>query len=505
MSDDSIDPTSTLSQSKYEMVVGLEVHSQLLTKTKMFCRCENRFGAEPNTLTCPVCLGYPGVLPVMNERALRLGIRLGLALGCSIHRKSFFDRKHYFYPDLPKGYQISQFDHPLLTGGSISLLGPDAGKTIRIHRIHMEEDAGKNLHAGLADSSHVDLNRAGVPLLEIVSEPDIRSPSEAVSYLKQLRLILRASGVSDGNMEEGSFRCDANVSLRLRGESRFGVKVEVKNMNSFRFVQKALVYEFSRQSELLDRGERIRSETRLFDTGNGRTLPMRSKEEALDYRFFPEPDIPMVFFPEEWIDEERKNLPELPEEKAIRLARELGIDPSDARTLVFEEELVVFFEEALSHFEPMSKVRGFELSKGRSRLLHFVLSEVLREWNRRGDAALSSGGAAQGLAHILAGVMDESLSLNQAKEVYLLSLDLEQHPSEVIKEKGFAQVSGEGALSAWIDEMISENPKEVSDFCSGKDRLLGFLVGQVMKKSAGKANPQKVNELIRQKLMPSST
>ncbi len=484
--------------SRYEMVVGLEVHSQLLTRTKMFCRCENRFGAPPNSLTCPVCLGYPGVLPVMNERALRLGVRLGLALGCSIHRKSLFDRKHYFYPDLPKGYQISQFEHPLLTGGSIIVPTPTGDKEIRLHRIHMEEDAGKNLHAGIAEASHVDLNRAGVPLLEIVSEPDIRTPSEAVSYLKKLRQILRASGVSDGNMEEGSFRCDANVSLRIKGDSRFGVKVEVKNMNSFRFVQKALVYEFERQSDLLDRGERIRSETRLFDTANGRTLPMRSKEEALDYRFFPEPDLPPVIFPESLIEEERANLPELPAEKALRLARELGILEQDARTLVEEEELAVFFEESLARFEEAARTHSLDREKGRLRLLNFVLSEVMREWNRRGEAAFSTGG--EGLAHIMKQVMEESLSLNQAKEVYLLSIDLGKHPSVVIAEKGFTQVSGEGALTGWIDDVIRENPREVADFCGGKDRLLGFLVGQVMKKSGGQANPQKVNELIRQKL-----
>lgn len=484
----------------FEMVVGLEVHSQLLTRTKLFCGCENRFGAPPNSLTCPVCLGHPGVLPVLNEAAVKLGIRLGLALGCTIHRRSVFDRKHYFYPDLPKGYQISQYTYPLLTGGIIPVRSEEGVREVRLHRIHMEEDAGKNLHAGIRDASHVDLNRAGVPLLEIVSEPDIRTPDEAVDYLKKLRQILRSTGVSDGNMEEGSFRCDANVSLRPKGSSTFGTKVEIKNMNSFRFVHKALVFEAERQAELLERGERVLSETRLFDSHTGRTLPMRSKEEALDYRYFPEPDLPALILDPEWIDKERASLPELPQQRILRISGEFGISETEAEILVFEEELARYLDEAREALRGHAQKGGWPLDKGVARLVNFLFSEILREWNRRGIEALSESLSSEEIAHLLALVTEERLSLNQAKEVYALAAETGKTPRAVIAERNLSQESGEETIGRWIAEVIAENPTEVQSYREGKDRLFGFLVGQVMKKSEGKANPQKVNLLLKEAL-----
>ena len=486
--------------AEYEMVVGLEVHSQLLTRTKLFCRCENRFGAPPNALTCPVCLGHPGVLPLLNEEAVRLGIRLGLAMGCSIHQRSVFDRKHYFYPDLPKGYQISQFTYPLLTGGGLTVRSREGTREIRIHRIHLEEDAGKNMHAGIRDASHVDLNRSGVPLLEIVSEPDIRTPEEAVDYLKKLRQILRATGVSDGNMEEGSFRCDANVSLRPGGSSVFGTKVEIKNMNSFRFVHKALLFECERQAQLLDRGERVVSETRLFDSSTGRTLPMRSKEEALDYRYFPEPDLPPVVLDPKWIEEERSRLPELPHERVARLSGEFGIREEDAEVLVLEEDLSRYLEEAREALHEYAGKGGWPVEQGTPRLVNFLLSEVLREWNRKGSAILTGSLAAREISYLVALVVEERLSLNQAKDVYAVCIESLRTPREVVAEKNLSQESGEDALGRWIDDVVRENPGEVQSYREGKERLFGFLVGQVMKKSGGKANPQKVNRLLKEAL-----
>ncbi len=482
---------------EFEMVVGLEVHTQLLTRSKLFCRCENRFGAPPNTLVCPVCLGHPGVLPVLNEEAVRLGIRLGLALGCTVHTRSVFDRKHYFYPDLPKGYQISQFTHPLLTGGSLSVRSGEGVREIRLHRIHMEEDAGKNLHAGIRDASHVDLNRAGVPLLEIVSEPDIRTPEEAVDYLKKLRQILRAIGISDGNMEEGSFRCDANVSLRRKGTSAFGTKVEIKNMNSFRFVQKALLHECDRQSALLARGERVVSETRLFDSSTGKTLSMRSKEEALDYRYFPEPDLPPLVLDPNWIAEERANLPELPQERVFKLSEELGIREEDAEALLLEEDLSRYFEEAREVVVRYAKEGGWPVELGTGRLVNFILSEVLREWNRKGARILSGELCPEEIAYLVAQVVEERISLNQAKEVYAMAVESLRSPKSVIKEHNLSQESGEEKLGEWIREVLAENPAEVQSYREGKERVFGFLVGQVMKKSGGKANPQKANLLLK--------
>lgn len=484
----------------WEIVVGLEVHTQLLTRTKLFCRCENRFGAPPNTLTCPVCLGHPGVLPVLNGLAVRLGIRAGLAAGCTVSPVSSFERKHYFYPDLPKGYQISQYARPLLTGGHLRVDSGTGTRLIRIHRMHLEEDAGKNLHAGIPDCSHVDLNRAGVPLLEIVSEPDIRSPDEAVDYLKRLRQILRACRVSDGNMEEGSFRCDINLSIRKAGTLPFGTRVEIKNVNSFRFVHKAMMHEVERQVELVESGGRVRQETRLFDPVSGRTKPMRSKEEALDYRYFPEPDLPLLVVDPDWIAEESRNLPELPAHRVSRYCSEFGLRPADAESIVGEEALGPYFEEGIARLRDNPSTGGAQFEKARDRWVSFVLSEVLRELNRRGPEVLTGlSGPEQGAA-LMARVLDGDLSFTQAKEVYARALEEGQNPLDLVRELGVSQLSGEEALAGLVDAVLLENPREVEAFRGGKDRLFGFFVGQVMKKSGGTAHPEKVNDILRTKL-----
>ncbi|MCL4486382.1 MAG: Asp-tRNA(Asn)/Glu-tRNA(Gln) amidotransferase subunit GatB [Nitrospirae bacterium] len=483
----------------WEVVVGLEVHTQLLTKTKLFCRCENRFGAPPNTLVCPVCLGHPGTLPVLNGEAVRLGVRAGLAAGCRVSPVSTFERKHYFYPDLPKGYQISQYAQPLLTGGGLRIRTETGERTIRIHRMHLEEDAGKNLHAGLPDRSHVDLNRAGVPLLEIVSEPDIRSPDEAVDYLKRLRQLLRATKVSDGNMEEGSFRCDVNLSIRRAGAKDFGTRVEIKNVNSFRFVHKAMVYEIERQIEAVESGEKILQETRLFDPVSGRTKSMRSKEEALDYRYFPEPDLPLLVLEPSLVEEERGALPELPEQRMERFCEEIGLARADAEILVAEEAIALYFEEGLQRFRTtIPEKEG--LRKARERWTSFVVSEVLREFNRRGEEVLSGPTAVTQTVDLIERVLAGSLSFSQAKEVYSRAVEERKTPVLLVEELGLSQVSGEGELLALVEAVLSENPSEVAAYRGGKDRLFGFFVGAVMKKSRGKANPEKVNDLLRDKL-----
>ena len=480
----------------YEVVVGLEVHTQLLTKTKMFCRCDNRFGAPPNTLVCPVCLAHPGSLPVLNGQAVRLGIRAGLAAGCTVNPVSVFERKHYFYPDLPKGYQISQYAHPLLSGGSLRVRTSAGDRSIRIHRMHLEEDAGKNLHAGIPDKSHVDLNRAGVPLLEIVSEPDIRSPDEAVDYLKRLRQLLRATRVSDGNMEEGSFRCDINLSVRRPG-APFGTRVEIKNVNSFRFVHKAMLHEIDRQIDAIEAGETIRQETRLFDPSSGTTKPMRSKEEALDYRYFPDPDLPPLVVDNAMVEEERQTMPELPERRVLRLVETLGLSVADAETIVGEEALAAYFEEGVALLETIPATRG---GKGRDRWVSFVLSEVLRELNRRGEGVLTGPTATATTIPLIGKVVSGDLSFSQAKEVYQKAVEEGLDPLEIVSRSNLAQISGEGELLALVEAVLAENPAEVEAYRKGKDRLFAFFVGGVMKKSRGKANPEKVGEILREKL-----
>nr|EES53580.1 MAG: glutamyl-tRNA(Gln) amidotransferase, B subunit [Leptospirillum ferrodiazotrophum] len=480
----------------YEIVVGLEVHTQLLTKSKMFCRCENRFGAPPNTLVCPVCLAHPGSLPVLNAQAVRLGVRAGLAAGCTVNPVSVFERKHYFYPDLPKGYQISQYAHPLLSGGSLRVRTGAGERFIRIHRMHLEEDAGKNLHAGIPDKSHVDLNRAGVPLLEIVSEPDIRSPDEAVDYLKRLRQLLRATRVSDGNMEEGSFRCDINLSVRRPG-APYGTRVEIKNVNSFRFVHKAMLFEIDRQIDAIEAGEPIRQETRLFDPASGTTKPMRSKEEALDYRYFPDPDLPPLRVDMAMVEEERLAMPELPERRVARFVETMGLTLSDAETIVGEEALAAYFEEGVSLLHDHPATKG---EKGRDRWISFVLSEVLREFNLRGEEVLGGATAPSATVPLIGKVLSGDLSFSQAKEVYHTAVEEKVDPLEIVSRQNLAQISGEGELVALVEAVLAENPVEVESYRKGKDRLFAFFVGGVMKKSRGKANPEKVGEILRAKL-----
>ncbi len=468
---------------KYEAVIGLEIHAQLLTQSKMFCGCSTKFGAAPNTQTCPVCTGMPGVLPVINERAVEMAIRAGLATHCRISPYSRFARKNYFYPDLPKGYQISQYELPLCEQGSMEVGVNGEQKRIGITRIHMEEDAGKNLHEGITGASHVDLNRAGVPLLEIVSEPDIRSAEEAVAYLKKFRDILVYLEVCDGNMEEGSLRCDANVSLRPVGQKELGTKTELKNINSFRFVQKALEYEIARQMKILEEGGRIVQETRLWDSEKDVTVSMRSKEEAHDYRYFPEPDLVPLEVPVEWVEKIRKALPELPQAKRERFVREYGIPEYDAEVLTAEKQIADYFETCTKSY------------KNYKNLSNWILTELLRE--------LKSDGRQVGPEHLikLLVLMDQgTINRNTGKKVFEEMCRTGKSPEEIIQEQGLSQVSDDQAIEQLIDDVLVANPNELMAYRQGKEKLFGFFVGQVMKQSGGKANPGKVNELLKRKL-----
>lgn len=473
-------------EKAYEAVIGLEVHAQLLTRSKMFCGCSTRFGAPPNTQTCPVCTGMPGVLPVINRRAVEMAVRTGLAADGRISPYSRFARKNYFYPDLPKGYQISQYEQPLCEGGHLDVALDGAKRRIGIHRIHLEEDAGKNLHEGISGASHVDLNRAGVPLLEIVSEPDIRSPEEAVAYLKHLRSILIYLGVCDGNMEEGSLRCDANVSLRLKGEDALGTKTEIKNVNSFRFVQKALEYEIARQAQVLEAGGRIRQETRLWDPAKGATAVMRSKEEAHDYRYFPEPDLVPLQVPSEWIEEIRRHLPELAEAKRNRFAREYGLPAYDAEILTSEKRIADYFEGCAARY------------KNYKALSNWVLSESLREVKAGEPSPLEV--SVEHLVELLQLMDGGEVNRNTAKKVFEEMTRTGRSAREIVKAKGLVQVSDEGAIVELIDQILQAHPEELEAYRQGKEKLFGFFVGQVMKRSKGKANPAKVNELLKKKL-----
>ena len=479
---------ATTVQNKYEAVIGLEVHAQLLTKSKIFCGCSTKFGASPNTQTCPVCLGLPGVLPVLNREVVNFAIMMAHATHCRIEPHCRFARKNYFYPDLPKGYQISQYEQPLATGGHVEIDRDGGTKRINLTRIHMEEDAGKSIHEGSEDTSLVDLNRAGVPLIEIVSEPDMRLPEEAVEYLKILREIVRYLDICDGNMEEGSFRCDANVSVRRVGETRLGTKAEVKNMNSFRFVQKALEYEIRRQVDLLESGGKVVQETRLWDTDKGITVSMRSKEEAHDYRYFPEPDLVPVEVSKEWQEEIRKRLPELPDEKRDRFIREYDIPAYDAHVLTASRSLAGFFEECIREYHKPKVISNW------------IMGDLLRELKISGvDVDKSLLRPAQ-LSRMIQ-MMDEGIISGKiAKTVFEEMYKSGKDPDVIVKEKGLVQITDEGEIEGYVERVIVENPKEVEGYKGGKDRLLGFFVGQVMKLSGGKANPAVVNEMLKKKL-----
>ncbi len=480
-----------MARADYEAVIGLEVHVQLLTATKMFCRCPNRFGAPPNTLVCPVCLGYPGTLPVPNRHAVDLAARLALALGCEVRNTSVFARKSYFYPDLPKGYQISQYDRPLAEDGLLPLSQHD--KAVRIERLHLEEDAGKLLHeapggGALPGQSLVDFNRCGVPLVEIVSRPDMASAAEAQDYLQTLHQLLLYTETSDGNMEEGSLRCDANVSVRLRGETKLGTKAEVKNVNSFRNVARAIEHEIERQVAVLEAGGRVAQETRSFDADTGTTRLMRSKEEAHDYLYFPEPDLPPLVVAPERIAAVRAALPELPWRRRARFVSQYGLPAADAQVLAGSRELADYYEEAVAALPGNSKG-----------IANWVQGEVLRDVKER-KVDLSRTIAPGRLAALVGLVGSGEISNSAAKEVFAAVASTGEDPAAAVERLGLAQVSDASRIERWIEEVVEQNPTQVAQYRAGKVQIVGFLVGQVMKRSGGRAEPKSVQQLLRRAL-----
>lgn len=465
----------------YEPVIGLEVHCQLLTDEKLFCGCPARFGAEVNAHTCPICLGMPGVLPVLNPQAVDFALRAGLALGCRVNLRSRFARKHYFYPDLPKGYQITQYELPILEHGALTFDVDGEPRTAGIRRIHLEEDAGKSTHAETG-STLVDLNRAGVPLIEIVSEPDLRSVDEAVAYLKTLHAIVRYLGICDGNMEEGSFRCDANVSVRPVGARRFGTRTEIKNMNTFKGVHRAIAHEIERQIAVIEDGGEVVQETRLWDDAAGRTRAMRSKEEAHDYRYFPEPDMPPLEVDRARVDRVAAALPELPRDRRLRFEREYGLSPYDAGVLTAERALADYFEAAARAHGDAKAVANWIGSE----LLARVPADRVEEAPVRPEA----------LARLLGLIDDGTISGRIAKQVFEAMLAGEGTPDEIVEKRGLKQVTDAGAIERVVREVLANHPKQVEQFRAGKTAVKGFFVGQVMKATRGKANPQLANEIL---------
>jgi aspartyl-tRNA(Asn)/glutamyl-tRNA(Gln) amidotransferase subunit B len=466
----------------YEPVIGLEVHAQLLTRTKLFCGCSTNFGAPPNSNVCPVCLGLPGSLPVLNREAVAMAVSTAVALGCSIEEKSIFARKNYFYPDLPKGYQISQYEEPFSKHGSLEIELDGVPRRVGITRVHMEEDAGKNVH-GVGGDSLVDLNRAGVPLCEIVGEPDLRSSAEAEAYLRALRDVLVFVGVNDGNLEEGSFRCDANVSLRPRGVEKFGTRCEIKNINSFRFVRRAIDAEIARQTAILDAGGRIVQETRSFDPDTSQTKTLRSKEDAHDYRYFPEPDLPPLALDAAFVSQQKNALPELPAAMRHRFVDELKLPPAAAHTLTGHPGYARFFAAACAGFKDPTKVANW------------VVNEVLRGAKSHGLTATFSVTPEQ-VSELLGLVEAGDISGKQAKEVYAAIEGTDRSPRAVVDERGMRVVSDAGAIEAAVQRVLAAHPEQVASIKAGKKGVLGFLVGQVMKETKGSANPKLVNELL---------
>jgi aspartyl-tRNA(Asn)/glutamyl-tRNA(Gln) amidotransferase subunit B len=475
----------------WEVVIGLEIHAQLATRSKIFSGAATAYGAPPNSQASLVDLAYPGVLPVLNAEAVRMAVKFGLAIGATVATKSIFARKNYFYPDLPKGYQISQYEFPIVSRGSLTVMLDDGvTKTIGVTRAHLEEDAGKSLHEGLANASGIDLNRAGTPLLEIVSEPDMRSAKEAVAYMKKIHTLVRYLEICDGNMQEGSFRCDANVSVRPRGQAKFGTRAEIKNLNSFRFVEKAIHYEVARQVELIESGGKVVQETRLYDSDKDETRSMRSKEEANDYRYFPDPDLLPVEIDEAFIGAVRTSLPELPDQKAARFAHELGLSPYDAGVLSASRELGAYFEAVVA-----------KLGASHAKLAaNWVMGELSSALNRDNLEITASRVSPGQLCDLLSRIVDATISGKIAKEVFEAMWSGEGTADAIIEARGLKQITDSGAIEGVIDAVMAANPKQLADYRAGKDKLFGFFVGQVMKATEGKANPAQLNDLLKAKL-----
>ena len=484
----------------FEAVIGLEVHAQLLTRSKIFCACSTRFGDAANANTCPVCLGLPGALPVLNREAVTMAIKAALALGCRINRRSIFARKNYFYPDLPKGYQISQYDQPLAEHGCVQLLSGErtetgeivnrVSKSFGIQRVHLEEDAGKSIHGTTTRDSrtHINLNRSGVPLIEIVSEADFRSSQEAYDYLTHLRKNLLYLGVCDGNMEEGSLRCDANVSVRPVGQVQFGTKIEIKNLNSFRFLQKALDYEIQRQISVLNKGQQLQQETRLWDEESGKTFLMRSKEEAHDYRYFPEPDLLPLFVEDSWLAEVRQLMPELPEAKRERFETQFGLGIDETLLLVSQPEIANYFEAVIR-------------AGGDPRMAaNWILGDLFYELKNSGRSMSACPVSPAHLSQLIGNIEQGELSSKMGKAVFAEMFRTGEDPASVVARLGLTQISDASALDKVIAEVLAENPRQLAEYRGGRDKLFGYFVGQVMKKTGGQANPQLLNELLKKAL-----
>ncbi|MGQ9798451.1 MAG: Asp-tRNA(Asn)/Glu-tRNA(Gln) amidotransferase subunit GatB [Ignavibacterium sp.] len=477
-----------IKSNKYEAVIGLEVHAQLLTETKAFCSCSTKFGSSPNSNVCPVCLGHPGVLPVLNKKVVEFTVLMGLATNCQINKHSIFARKNYFYPDLPKGYQISQYEEPICENGYIEIVSSDKSvKKIRIKRIHMEEDAGKSIH-DQDEYTLVDLNRCGVPLIEIVTEPDINSPEEAYQYLAKIKQIVQYLGICDGNMEEGSLRCDANVSIRLKGENKLGTKTEIKNMNSFRNVEKALKYEIERQIDLIEDGEEITQQTLLWNADLNEAFPMRTKEEAHDYRYFPDPDLLPVVVDEKWIETISASMPELPENKFKRFLSQYSLPEYDAGILTQKKSIANYFEKVC------------EFTSDYKTASNWIMTDVLGYINEHKIEIEEFPVSAENLGKLLNLISNGTISSKIAKEVFTIMIESNQNPEVIVKEKNLVQISDEGELLKIIQGVLQKNHNQIEEYLSGKDKVLGFFVGQIMKETKGKANPQSVNKLLKTEL-----
>ncbi len=474
---------------QFEPVIGLEVHAQLKTKTKIFCPCSTEFGKSPNANTCPVCTGMPGMLPVLNKQAVTFAIKAALATHCKINPQSRFDRKNYFYPDLPKGYQISQYAFPIAEHGFLDIDTQETGaKTIGITRIHMEEDAGKLIHDPVRAKSFVDLNRTGVPLIEIVSEPDIRTAQEAGAYLRKLHAILKYIDVCDGNMEEGSFRCDANISIRPVGQEKFGIRAELKNLNSFKNVEKSILYEIQRQIYMVEEGRQVIQETRLWDPSKNKTFSMRGKEDAHDYRYFPDPDLVPLIVDEKWIQSVQQTMPELPDEKQMRFIKEYQLSDTDAKVLTSSIELADFFEETAA---PL---------KDKKQAANWIMTTLLGLLNTKDISITQSPVTAQAFSKLLELLEANKINANAAKIVFEQMVETLKDPETIVKEKGLEQVSDSSELEAMVTQVIDENPTETQAYQNGKTKLFSFFMGQIMKKTRGKADPKVVTQLLKSKL-----